>query len=139
MLREWNGNSNDLIVDALKKFAIETKEISLLKYESLTPDSFIWYLSIMEEGKSRHYCIYAEDFIPSLEHVATTMNGNLPVWSFEDAYELVPVKKRQKWEEATPVKMADTYPSPKETAELMKYASTSGFDFVFLGNSVHNN
>lgn len=133
MLQTWNGESNDLIYSFLKKFGIDSKKISLIKYEGLTPDSFIWFFSI----EHKRYCLYAEDYIPSLKHVKQAMAANLPRWSSSDVFELIEVLEQEKWDESTPVKAATIYRPPDSIEEVMKYATTSGHDFVFLGVNKH--
>lgn len=133
MLREWNGESNELITQALEKFGIKAKSIYLAKFEALSPDSFIWYFNAPVDGKDMDYCLYAEDFVPSLEHVVETMNDYRPEWDHELEYQLVKVLKPRKWDEASPVKNATTYEPPKNPEEFLKYSATSGLDFVFLG------
>ncbi len=127
-LRKWNGDSNDVILSFLKQYNITDKQISLLKYEALTPDSFIWIINT-ESGR---YCLYAEDYVPSIEHVMMQMEDNRSQWNEHDTYELLPVVKRQDWHTSSPVASASTYEPPEQPEEFMKYAATSGFDFVFL-------
>ncbi len=138
MLRSWNGRSQNPIIDALRKFGIKTDSINLLKYEGLTPDSFIWYFNITNSKKYSSYCLYAEDYVPSLKHVEVAMKRHLPLWNNDDKYTLVPVQEAEKWDMASPVKAASTYNPPNKKDEFMKYAASSGIDFVFLGKSTKN-
>lgn len=131
MLRSWNGESHQLLIAALKQFGLAPSAVSLIKYEALTPDSFIWFLGI----DGTNYCLYAEDYVPSHEHVLNVIHDNLPSWVHNEKYKLVEVVDRQKWEEASPVKSASTYKPPEKPEEFMKFATTSGFDFVFLAKS----
>ncbi len=133
MLREWNGDSNQPLIDIAKQFGLDVADLKLLKYEILSPDSFIWFFTA-----KGHYCLYAEDFVHSLDLVSKTIHDNLPSESWDDKFELLQVKSPQKWEEASPVTSADTYEPPKDKDEFMKYAGTSGYDFVFLAESKYN-
>jgi len=119
----------------LARFGIKVEKISLLKYEALTPDSFIWFFNAGDESKRYEYCLYAEDFVTNLDHVIETMNSNSPVWDGEAKFALVKVLQPSKWDEASPVKGATVYQRPKKPVEFMKYATSDGYDFVFLGQS----
>lgn len=131
MLRAWNGDTLEVIEPFLIQFGLAPKKITLLKYEALTPDSFIWFLSV--DGAK--YCLYAEDYVPSLEHVQEIIHENLPTWTPYDKYKLKKVEKRQEWIDTSPVKSAATYIPPTKPEEFMKHATTSGFDFVFVAES----
>lgn len=135
MLRQWNGDSNELILGTLKQFGIDAKKISLTKYEALTPDSFIWFFNTNDEIARDEYCLYAEDYIPGLDHVLKSINQHRPEWDSDVKYDLVKVAQQTKWSDASPVKNASVYEPPKKSEELMKYASTSGYDFVFLARA----
>lgn len=128
-LRDWDGDSNELILHFLKQFTIEADKMTLLKYEVLTPDSFIWIFSL---ANNEIYCLYAEDYIPSVKHVKERMYAERIGWNSMNKYELLPVSHAQAWNEASPVTAATTYQSPERPEDIMKYAATSGFDFVFL-------
>lgn len=49
MLRQWSGESNELLIQHLQQFGVDAKELRLVKYEELSPDSFIWYLLVKEK------------------------------------------------------------------------------------------
>lgn len=132
MLRQWSGDSNKLILDMLKQFGVEASDIFLHKYEALTPDSFIWKITHRHNDEYTNYYLYAEDYVPSLEHVVKEIEANLASWSPNDKVKLMPVTKRIKWEHSDPVKSTDTYQKPERASEFMKFAATSGFDYVFL-------
>ncbi|MBI2798456.1 hypothetical protein HYX70_04155 [Candidatus Saccharibacteria bacterium] len=133
MLRSWNGESNDLILGILTQFGLRVKNINLTKYESLSPDCFIWYFTV---GDGRlAYCLYVEDFIDSLDHVKKQINRYRPEWEGDSTYLLQKVLKPQEWNKASPVVAATCYQKPKNSHEMMKYAATSAFDFVFLAKS----
>lgn len=131
MLREWNGESHEPIIKILDSFDVKAKDFTLLKYEALTPDSFIWVIVVNGE----RYCLYAEDFVQSLKHIREAMHEHGFIEGETDKYELVPVKSPQDWNEASPVKAASTYEEPEDKEDFVQYAATSGFDFVFLGKS----
>lgn len=132
-LREWNGDSNKLVLSLLMQFDVKAEKISLLKYEALTPDSFIW---IFNTGSGR-YCLYAEDYVPSIEYVKKQMDAKRSEWDSDDQYELLHVSHHQEWGKASPVATATTYQPPEKPEEFMQYAATSGFDFVFLAKVIN--
>ncbi len=86
-LREWNGDSNELVFDALKKYGLTPKNIELSKFEALSPDSFVWYFRV--NNTDEEYCLYAEDYVPDLEHVVSVVIDNSPEWYESPSYELV--------------------------------------------------
>ena len=131
MLRSWSGESNELIYIMLNKYGIDSNKINLYKYETLTPDSYIWFFYIENDN----YCLYAEDYIPSLKHVKQAIAANLPKWGLNEEFELIEVLEKEKWEDSTPVKVATTYLPPDNIKDVMQYASTSGHDFVFLAKN----
>jgi hypothetical protein len=131
-LRKWNGDSNELIIGLLKQFDVNAEKISLIKYEALTPDSFIWIFNT----DSGRYCLYAEDYVPSIDHVKKQIDEYRSEWNPEDKYELLQVRKKEEWDKASPVAAADTYKPPEKPEEFMQYAATSGFDFVFLAKVI---
>ncbi len=132
-LREWNGDSNKLVLSFLKQFGVKAEKISLLKYETLTPDSFIWIFNT----DSGRYCLYVEDYVPSIDHVKKQMDEKRSEWNPDDKYELLHVNHDQEWDKASPVTAATTYQLPDKPEEFMQYAATSGFDFVFLAKVIN--
>ncbi len=135
MIRNWNGESNNLILSALKLFGIHAESMTLIKYETLSPDSCIWYFT----ADRIYYCLYTEDFVPSLVHVQKIMMDNVPRLIADDKFELQESIDRISWDEASPVLAASNYPPPERVEEFMNYAATSGIDFVFLGKSTIKN
>ncbi len=131
MLREWNGGSLNPIFEVLEKFEVTAPELTLLKYEVLSPDSFIWVLS---SGGNR-YCLYAEDYAPSLQHVRKMMKDYGSLSGKEGQYDLKQVKRTSNWEDSSPVASADVYTPPIKPEEFMKFALPSGHDFIFLGET----
>lgn len=134
MLRTWaTFQEKKMILEIISKFKVEVTDFRLQKFEILTPDSFIWYFSAGNVG----YCLYAEDYIPSIQHVEQAIAQNLPKWSQEDEFKLVKVQKPVDWDESSPVANATTYKPPEDTSEFMEFAYPSGHDFVFLAKSIH--
>ena len=136
MLREWNGTSNDLLIEALAEFGIGAKEIRIHKYEAVTPDSFIWFLMVKQGGDWAFYYLYAEDYVPSIEHVADMIKQNFTEDTLGDTIELVPVLRSVAWDKSEPVTSVEHYVEPENPTEFMKYALPSGYDFVFLAKVV---
>lgn len=65
-----------LLMHVLQRFGIVVPQgeyIALLRFEVITPDSFIWRLGI---GKHVYY-LYAEDYIPGLDHVRKVVSSYL--------------------------------------------------------------
>lgn len=132
MLREWNGDTLKPLINMFEQFGVVTNKLSLLKYEALTPDSFIWVIN----SGGRRYCLYAEDYVPSLQHVSEMMKRYGVLSGESDDFQLLPVKKPSQWAQSSPVTSADVYDSPANKDEFMKFAMPSGHDFVFLGASI---
>ena len=131
MLRSWNGDSLSLVQDMLARFGIEAHEVHLLKFEVLSPDSFIWLLSAGEQ----RYCLYAEDYVASIDDVVQAMKKHGILEDEADNFELLQVKDPEEFAASSPVVSADTYEPPTDAKEFMKYAAPSGYDFAFLGKS----
>ena len=119
----------------LKQFGVEAQDLSLVKYEALSPDSFIWFFNATTESGRKSYCLYAEDYIPGLDHVTEAIHQNCPKWDEEAAYNLLKVTQKENWAESSPVKSASTYKAPEKQDEFMEYAASSGYDFVFLART----
>ncbi len=107
----------------------DSNSFSILRFELLTPDSFVWRLLI---GKHVYY-LYAEDFVSGLKYIIDTMAAYMDSTDFE----LVKVheKYRLTFEQASPVKNAYVYDKSDDADEMMQYAAASGCDFVFLAKS----
>jgi hypothetical protein len=99
----------------------------LLRFEVITPDSFIWKLII---GDNVYY-LYAEDYVPGLNYV----RGVLDSYVESNKWEFVSPTKTIPFELASPVRQANVYQKPDDADEIMKYALASGYDFVFLVKS----
>lgn len=137
IIRHWNGESSELLAQYLKQFGLDAEEVHLVKYEELSPDSFIWYLLVKEKDNyvADKYCFYAEDYVPGLDHVLEVVNENIPTWQQEigSKYtDFIEVTKPVNWHEADPVKNASVYQPPEKDHDFMNYAYPSGYDFVFL-------
>lgn len=66
MLRDYYYTENWRLLDgALEKFIDLPPRLSLVGFAALSPDSFLWKIF---DGSTVYY-VYAEDFVPSLEHV----------------------------------------------------------------------
>lgn len=132
MLRsfEYNPDKN-LILEALGRFNIELSEnIALVRFEVITPDSFMWRI-LIEDGV---YYLYAEDYVPGIAHIKAVFNQYLDSssWSFIESRTAI------EFEDAAPVKGASTYKKGGGADEMMQYAIDSGHDFVFLVRSVED-
>lgn len=129
MLRSFKYQPNlDIILEALGRFKIELpKHISVVRFEVITPDSFMWRILI---GDGVYY-LYAADYVPGLKHVQAIFNQYLE----KDDWSFVAPKTVIKFEESTPVKGAATYKKADDADEMMNYAIDSGHDFVFLVRS----
>lgn len=81
------------------------------------------------------YCLYAEDYIPSLAHVLDVVDKNVPTWQKEINHKydgFLRVIKPVNWNKADPVRNALVYQPPEKDDDFMDYAYPSGYDFVFL-------
>lgn len=132
MLRQWNGDSLKPILKMLEEFGLVEKDLKLLKYECLAPDSFLWVVS-SNEGR---FCLYAEDYVPSLKHIKEVMKKHGNLNEENDEYVLIKAKSPARWGDSSPVTAADVYEPPENKVEFMQYAVPSGHDFVFLGKSL---
>ncbi len=112
MLRDFEfDHANNLLPDILGRAGIDLghKEhpIDLLRFEVITPDSFMWRVLV----RDTIYYIYAEDYIPHIDHVKDVFDGYL---------------KDKNWEFVTPL------PDPTNT---MEHAMVSGYDIIFVVKS----
>jgi hypothetical protein len=129
MLRSFEYSpASKQILEVLRRFNIVVPEhIALVRFEVISPDSFMWRLLIDEAV----YYLYAEDYVPGLKHVKTVFNQYLD----DDKWSFIEPKTFIEFEEATPVKGASTYKKADDADEMMQYAVESGHDFVFLVRS----
>ncbi len=129
MLREFVYTPDKkYIFDALRRFDIELPEhIALVRFEVITPDSFMWRILI---GGDVYY-LYAEDYVPGLKYIQVVFDRYLQ----KDDWSLVKPKLMISFENSTPVNGASTYNKAEDADEMMEYAIDSGHDFAFLACS----
>lgn len=126
MLRDYEYTENWRLLDrALEQFIDLPERLSLVGFKALSPDSFLWQIF---DGDTTYY-LYAEDYVPSLEHVAERIQN---FYQTELNLEFIPVKQPIAFEDSTPNRTAKIYRPPKDEYEFAKYAAQSGYDFVFL-------
>ena len=126
MLRDYEYTENWSLLDqALEMFIELPPRRSLVGYEALSPDSFLWKVF---DGKTVYY-LYAEDYVPNLEHVKKEIQA---FWPDKLDLEFIPVKHSAALEDSSPYRSAQVYEPPEKEYEFMKYAGQSGYDFVFL-------
>ncbi|MEI7522660.1 MAG: hypothetical protein WCJ86_04305 [Candidatus Saccharibacteria bacterium] len=129
MIRDFKYNPKTTqIVEILQRFGFDVVNekipFALLRFEVLTPVSFMWRLLV--DGAV--YYLYAEDYVPGLDHIKSVFES----YTESDKWELVSPSKTILFESASPVKRASVYQKPKDAVNMMKYAVDSGYDFVFL-------
>jgi hypothetical protein len=129
MLRDFEYRPDaDIILEVLGRFNIDLPEyIALVRFEVITPDSFMWRLLISQNV----YYLYAEDYVPGLGHIKSIFNQYVD----KDDWALVKPRRVIQFDDATPVKGATTYNEPDDSDDMMQYAVDSGHDFVFLVRS----
>lgn len=141
LISDWNCDLNDAIIDILEDFGIFTDSVRLIKFEKITPDSFIWVFNLdFEEFGDASFCLYAEDYVPSLDHVRQQMQefGHSSYWTKDEWYNLIKSDENESWGESSPVVTSTVYEPPDDRDSLMKYATTNGNYFVFLGSTNGN-
>lgn len=99
------------VIDVLREFDIEVPKdrgnLALLRFEVITPDSFMWRLSV----NGSVYYLYVEDYVPDLNYIKNVYNLYL---------------------ESTDWELIE--PRQPKTGEPTDYV-ISGFDKVFLAKS----
>lgn len=80
------------------------------------------------DGKTTYY-LYAEDFVPDLDHVQRQIKD---FWPQDIELEFMPVKTPVAFEDSSPNKSSEIYKPPANEYDFSKYAAPSGYDFVFL-------
>jgi hypothetical protein len=88
----------------------------LLRFEVITPDSFIWKLLI----NNNVYYLYAEDCVPGLNYIRSVFDSYI---------------ESNKWDFVSPIRQATACKKYDDSDEMIKYAVDSGFDLVFLAKS----
>lgn len=135
MLRDFQYNpATSQIRDVLECFSLdfnsEKSPIDVLRFEVMSPDSFMWRLLL---GNAIYY-LYAEDYVSGLEYIKGVFGDYLG----NDKWDFITPRHNLTFESSTPVKQAYVYQKSEKTNELMKYAVDSGYDFVFLVKTLEN-
>lgn len=126
MLRDYEYTENWRLLDRALEYFIDLPDrLSLVGYSALSPDSFLWKIF---DGENIYY-LYAEDYVPSLEHVRERILDFLPK---KIDLEFMPAKQPLVFEDSSPKQLAKIYKPPENEYEFSRYAAQSGFDFVFL-------
>jgi hypothetical protein len=132
MVRDFQYNpSPSQIIDVLIRFDFvfepEKSPLDVLRFEVMSPDSFMWKLLL---GNNVYY-LYAEDYIPGIDHVKAVFDehGGYEKWEF------ITPRSKLVFERSDPVQHAAIYQKPEDAADIMHYAVDSGYDFVFLVKS----
>src|SRR5437899_9122194 len=116
MLRNFEYKPDiDLIIEILEQFEVALpRPIAVVRFEVITPDSFMWRLLI---GDAVYY-LYAEDYVESIDHRKHIFDEYL------DKNEWVLVKPREavSFEDSSPVRGAAVYRKSPDADELMRYA-----------------
>ena len=132
MIRDFQYNPDaKLIIETLQKFgfnlAHEKYPFSLLRFDVISPDSFMWRILI---GEGVYY-LYAEDYVSGLDYIKRTFQQYLEA----SDWEFVRPLKTVAFEDAGPVTRANVYAKADDSDAMMEYAVDSGYDFVFLVKS----
>lgn len=126
MLRDYKYTENWRLLDAaLEQFIELPPRLSLVGFTALSPDSFLWKIF---DGANIYY-LYAEDYVPSLDHVRERIQDFSPM---KISLNFLPVKRQVAFEDSLPNQGVEIYKPPKDEYEFSKYAAQSGYDFVFL-------
>lgn len=126
MLRDYKYTENWRLLDfAMEMFISLPPRLSLVGFTELSPDSFVWKIF---DGQTMYY-LYAEDYVPSLEHIKEQVAFFAPRGT---TFEFLKAKKQIAFEDSIPNRFADVYRPPADEYEFSEYATQSGFDFVFL-------
>lgn len=126
MLRDYEYTENWRLLDrALEQFIELPERLSLAGFIALSPDSFLWQIF---DGNTTYY-LYAEDYVPSLEHVTKSIQD---FYQTEIDLGFIPVRQPIAFEDSAPNLTAETYKPPRDEYEFAKFAAQSGYDFVFL-------
>jgi hypothetical protein len=86
MLRDYKYTENWRLLDAaMEQFMALPPRLSLVGFAELSPDSFLWKIF---DGTNVYY-LYAEDYVPSLDHVRDRIRD---FWPAKVSLEFLPVK-----------------------------------------------
>ncbi len=126
MLRDFQYNpQKQQITEVLQAFDLdfmsEKSYLDLVRYELLSPDSFMWKLV---KGGIVYY-LYAEDYVSSLQYVKDVFNEYIGSnkWDFvlvRDGLEL------------------DASDKAEGALEFAQYSVISGYDYVFLAKTLES-
>ncbi len=129
MLRDFlHKPSLSVVHETVNRFDVEIIDgIDILRFEVISPDSFMWRLQIDDNI----YYLYAEDYVPGLGYISSVFSRYIEnnEWSF------VKPRKAIDFEDATPVLSARVYEKSDDSDDMMQYTVDSGYDFVFLAKS----
>ncbi|MCW1908799.1 MAG: hypothetical protein KIH63_005670 [Candidatus Saccharibacteria bacterium] len=129
MLRSYAYSSkHDELAQVIEQFAIKMpNNIAIERFESLTPDSFLWKLSLDDVV----YYLYAEDYVPGLAYIKKTFAELIP----SSDWQLIKAKRAKTFETSSPVARASVYKKADDADDMMPYTIPSGHDFVFLAKT----
>ena len=131
MLRDYLYTKNwSLVLAAFADFTELPNNLQLIGFADITPDSFVWKL--YHPDANRFYYLYAEDYVPSLEHVKEEIRQFAPTNAILD---LLPAKEPRAFEDSHPNIGTAMYKPPDREYDFIRYANQSGYDFVFLAIS----
>lgn len=131
MLRHFSQQpSLDLLKDVLTQFdnPVPKKQITLVEFQILSPDSFRWRLLL--DGVV--YYLYAEDHVVSLKDVHKKISS----WFASTVkIDFIRTKQQENFANTPPFNSAAIYEEPSDYDQMRFYAASSGYDFVFLCKS----
>src|SRR6266704_2041847 len=99
MLRDFAVNPDSaLLAGVLERFGFDLSghrpPVEVLRFEVITPDSFMWRLRMAGSA----YYLYAEDYIPGLDHVKSVFNDYIE----QDKWVFVKAKHPKSFESTSP-------------------------------------
>ena len=135
MLRDFQYEpSPEQLHKVLRQFDLDdssaTAQLDILRFEVLSPDSFVWRIVLNRAV----YYLYAEDYLEDLDYLKNTLNDYIG----SDSWVLVKPRELLVFENSSPVKGASIYVKNPKKELLMEYAVDSGYDFVFLAKTLEN-
>jgi hypothetical protein len=131
MLRDYAYTNNwELVELAIARFISIPRDLKLVGFGEITPDSFIWKLYDIDT--KRFFYLYAEDYVPNLDHVRNILRKLAPDGA---ALDLLPIRQNKAFEDSSPNLFANIYKPPTDEYYFSYYAAESGYDFVFLAVS----
>jgi len=122
------------ITEVLERFNLDyssrESHLDVLRFEVLSPDSFMWKILI---GNAVCY-LYAEDYVSDVDYIKDVFNDYLE----SDKWDFIKPKQILKFESLGPVQRAEVYEKYNRADDLMQYAVDSGHDYVFLVKTLEN-